>query len=184
MNEDGSHGEGIDQVFGANLREARTWRGLTQEGVARMMQQRGFDFHQATVYKIESGKRSVSVGESFALAEVLDAPIAELTRSRRDSLHSEMTRLDLEALKITSRLRRIREAVQDLDPMVDQLLASARNAETTFGQEDGAVARRYAPLKEAVDAMRPEQVYAFLDGPDAASYDAGRVPGYGQDSLF
>ncbi|WP_433931028.1 helix-turn-helix transcriptional regulator [Curtobacterium flaccumfaciens] len=184
MSEDGSHGESIDQVFGANLREARTWRGLTQEGVARMMQKRGFDFHQATVYKIESGKRSVSVGESFALAEVLDAPIAELTRSRHDSLRSEMARLDLEALKITSRLRRIREAVRDLDPIIGELLANARHVEKLFEQEDGEVSQRYAPLKEARDAMHLEQVSAFLDSPDAASYDRGGVPGFGQDSLF
>ncbi|MEJ8284542.1 helix-turn-helix transcriptional regulator [Curtobacterium citreum] len=184
MNEDDATGGGIDQVFGANLREARTWRGFTQEGVARKMQKKGFDFHQATVYKIESGKRSVSVGESFALAEVLDAPITELTRSRHDTLQTELARLDMEALKVIGRMRRIQEAVRDLDPMIDELLANASTAEKTFEQTAGEVTQRYDPIRDARKAASLEAITSFLEGPDAALFFQRDVPGHGQDSLF
>jgi len=42
------------------------------------MQARGHRFHQATIYKVESGTRRVSVGEAAALAEVLDVPLTSM----------------------------------------------------------------------------------------------------------
>lgn len=63
--------ENIDVNFGATLREAREARGVSQAQLAVEMRERGFDFHQQTVYKIESGNRKVTVGEAVGLADVL-----------------------------------------------------------------------------------------------------------------
>jgi transcriptional regulator with XRE-family HTH domain len=184
MDMNASDGSGIDQVFGANLREARTLRGMTQENLARAMQVKGFDFHQATVYKIESGKRSVSVGESFALAKALDTPIDELTRSRHVTLDSELVRLDLEALKLATRLKRIRDAAREIDPLLEELLAKAEFAQTNFERPDGEIEGRYIKLREAREAIDTDRISAFLEGPETKAYQKAHGTLLIEDYLF
>jgi transcriptional regulator with XRE-family HTH domain len=69
----------VDDIFGGSLKQWRELRDLTQEAVTAKMVERGFDFHQSTLYKIESGKRRVLLGEGMALAEILDVPLSKLT---------------------------------------------------------------------------------------------------------
>lgn len=73
-----NHPRGADATFGNAFRTARQ-RTHSQEQVAEEMQKRGFDFHQATVYKIETGKRKVTIGEALALAEIVRVPIEVLS---------------------------------------------------------------------------------------------------------
>jgi transcriptional regulator with XRE-family HTH domain len=68
-----------DSIFGSRLRYSREAAKLTQETLADSMQSRGFDFSQATIYKIENGKRKVSIGEALALAEIVASDITALT---------------------------------------------------------------------------------------------------------
>lgn len=68
-----------DGEFAALLRTERLIAGLTQEQVVERMNALGYsNFHQATVFKIESGQRRVTVGEAYSLAKVLDVPLAHL----------------------------------------------------------------------------------------------------------
>ncbi|MEF2977275.1 helix-turn-helix transcriptional regulator [Subtercola sp. YIM 133946] len=77
-----------DDAFAVTFRRARERKGLTQEDVARHMTMRGYDFHQQTVYKIESGKRKVTVGEGVALAELVHIPVESLADRFPDSPES------------------------------------------------------------------------------------------------
>lgn len=66
--------EGIsqwDEAFAHAVRGAREASGKSQAWLASEMASRGFEFHQATVYKVETGKRRVSIGEAKAIAQVL-----------------------------------------------------------------------------------------------------------------
>lgn len=65
---------GADQNFAVNVRHYREQIGLSQEELAQRMSERGFGFTQATVWKIEQGKRAVRVGEAVALAAALELP--------------------------------------------------------------------------------------------------------------
>lgn len=95
----------IDDVFGEGLKYWRELRGLTQEAVTALMVKRGFDFHQSTLYKIESGKRRVLLGEGVALAEVLNVPLDRLTSPQPGSEPALLAqlklggRLELEAIQ-------------------------------------------------------------------------------------
>lgn len=60
-----------EENFSQNVKFLREKLGLSQEAVAEKMQERGHSFHQATVYKIESGTRRVTVSEANALAQIL-----------------------------------------------------------------------------------------------------------------
>lgn len=87
----------IDDVFGEGLKYWRELRGLTQEEVSAQMTKRGFDFHQSTLYKIESGKRRVLLGEGVALAEVLQVPLDRLTSPQAGSEPALLAQLKLGA---------------------------------------------------------------------------------------
>jgi transcriptional regulator with XRE-family HTH domain len=68
-----------DDAFAAALRIARERAGITQAELADTMSKRSFDFHQQTIYKIEAGKRRVTIGEGLALADIVGVPIEDLT---------------------------------------------------------------------------------------------------------
>lgn len=80
----------VEQNFATNVREYREQLGLSQEDLAQRMAERGFGFTQATVWKIEQGKRAVRIAEAVALMDALGLPSwMNLTRSphafRRDA---------------------------------------------------------------------------------------------------
>ena len=80
----------VEQNFATNVREYREQMGLSQEELAQRMVERGFGFTQATVWKIEQGKRAVRIAEAVALMDALGLPSwMNLTRSphafRRDA---------------------------------------------------------------------------------------------------
>ncbi len=77
-----------DEVFGSALRKARERRGMTQAELAEEMHYRGFDFQQQTIYKIEAGKRKVTVGEGIALADILAVPLEMMIEADNSSLRS------------------------------------------------------------------------------------------------
>lgn len=66
--------EAVDRNFATNLREYREHLALSQDELAQRMTERGFGFTQATVWKIEQGKRAVRIGEAVALVDALGLP--------------------------------------------------------------------------------------------------------------
>ena len=52
---------------------------MSQEDLARAMAARGFRWHQATVYKTETGTRRVRLAEASAVAAILGVPVGYLT---------------------------------------------------------------------------------------------------------
>lgn len=87
----------VDEAFGANLRYYREASGWSQVELAQRMRDRGFPFHQATIYKLEDSKRQPKLNEAVALSEVLEVPLEhlisdasspELGRARRDYMQA------------------------------------------------------------------------------------------------
>lgn len=73
-----------DDSFGSAVRNARESAAMTQVQLADAMRERGFDFHQQTVYKIEAGRRKVTVGEALAIAELVAVPLDILAARNPD----------------------------------------------------------------------------------------------------
>ncbi|GAA1082999.1 hypothetical protein GCM10009648_21710 [Tsukamurella spumae] len=66
-----------EAAFGAKVKQWRRGRGWSQDELASRMTELGFDMHQTTVAKIESGNRPLRVAEAAALAHIFDAnPLA------------------------------------------------------------------------------------------------------------
>ncbi len=61
----------VDRNFATNLRDYREQLELSQDELAQRMTERGFGFTQATVWKIEQGRRAVRIAEAVALVDAL-----------------------------------------------------------------------------------------------------------------
>lgn len=70
-----------DQRFITNLRLARERAGLSQEGLAERMNERGYTaFRQQTITRIENGHRKVSLEEAVQLAQAVGSTADALSR--------------------------------------------------------------------------------------------------------
>lgn len=81
----------LERNVSTNVRRLRETRGISQEDLAQRMADRGHAFSQATIWKIEQGKRPLKMTEAIALAE-------ELGLSRWGDLAMEPTWLEREGL--------------------------------------------------------------------------------------
>ena len=104
----------VDDLFGGSLKYWRELRDLTQEAITAKMVERGFDFHQSTLYKIESGKRRVLLGEGIALAEILDVPLSRLTEPEVNSEPSLLASLKFGAKLEIDAIHRALNALTDV----------------------------------------------------------------------
>jgi transcriptional regulator with XRE-family HTH domain len=64
--------------FGDNVRQNRERKGMSQGDLARKMTERGWPWHQSTVYKTEHGSRRTEAFELHDLAEILGVPMGHL----------------------------------------------------------------------------------------------------------
>jgi len=92
-----------DRIFAGRLLALRKTAGLTQEQLAQRMTMAGNAMHRSAIAKIESGDRSVSVGEAVQLAEVLGADLAELTTERPAVTEEEKVHRDRIELQVQIR---------------------------------------------------------------------------------
>jgi len=127
---DGSHAApSAESVFAQNLKALRDDRKLSQEALAERMAERGFKWHQATVYKVEQGGRQIQLGEARTVAEILGIPLDAMTEGTenivalghlRDDIH-ELERVSARFLHIYRlyeevRLRLLAKLDEDGDP--------------------------------------------------------------------
>jgi transcriptional regulator with XRE-family HTH domain len=75
--------ESADSRLGMNVRRLRDKKGMTQAALAEAMTERGWQWHQSTVARVESGQQSVRFAEAEALIQILGTTLDMLT------LHSE-----------------------------------------------------------------------------------------------
>lgn len=75
--------------FGENLRRLREQLGVSQSGLAREMAERGFQFHQTTISRIEAGDRPVRLAEATTLAEIVRTSVSMLIMQPVELRYSE-----------------------------------------------------------------------------------------------
>lgn len=68
----------MDDLFAVRMRRHREKVSKTQHQVAKAVRLAGHEFSRQTVYKIELGRRTVSVGEAFAIADALGVELTGL----------------------------------------------------------------------------------------------------------
>ncbi|WP_218220244.1 helix-turn-helix transcriptional regulator [Nesterenkonia sp. Act20] len=69
-----------ERYFSQNLRERRVEQGLSQDALAELMQEQGFEgFNQMTVSRLEKGTRPVRLSEARALAFLLQTSTEQMS---------------------------------------------------------------------------------------------------------
>ena len=76
---DSQEAESADVRLGANLRRRREAERMTQVELAEAMTARGWQWHQSTVARVESGQQSLRFAEAEALVEILRMTLDRLT---------------------------------------------------------------------------------------------------------
>ncbi|WP_307223360.1 helix-turn-helix transcriptional regulator [Microbacterium arborescens] len=116
-----------DTAFADWIKDARTRAGVSQEELARRVRERGFDFQQQTIYKIEKGSRRVSIGEAVALADALDQNLALFAEKDPASRAALRLRIEQQAkeiltgmVEVESLVRRHRDAMMRLAADVEK----------------------------------------------------------------
>ena len=66
--------EAQERHYGQTVRQWRIARGWSQEDLARLLAERGFDMHQTTVAKLEKGQRPLRLAEALCLADICGQP--------------------------------------------------------------------------------------------------------------
>lgn len=94
-----------EEIFAVNLKALRNDRGMTQSELARHMADKGFKWHQATVFKLENGERQIQLGELREISKLFNVAldrlvegtdrIAELSKLRQDVQRLDQVRVRL-----------------------------------------------------------------------------------------
>jgi transcriptional regulator with XRE-family HTH domain len=76
-----SHGMFSPSATGARVRELRGESRYTQADLAAAMSSMGFRWHQNTVFRVEKGRRQVTLEEAAGLAAIFCTPLDGLGRA-------------------------------------------------------------------------------------------------------
>ncbi|WP_420368594.1 helix-turn-helix domain-containing protein [Curtobacterium sp. L1-20] len=118
-------------AFARGVRLHREQRGESQQWLADQMRDAGHEWHQSTVYKVETGKRKVMVEEAASIADIFGVPIAQLLASSdrvvamnrvltsAHSLADTIYELDVMALKAHRLRAALAVACADYDDLED-----------------------------------------------------------------
>lgn len=115
-----------DSQVGANIREIRTARGMTQAQLAEMVSKQGITFRQQTVVKIEAGQRPLRLREADVVANALDVDLASLLDTR--GTFTVTTELIHESRMALEAYHRVHDTMTELlaaQAIVRRLLAEA-----------------------------------------------------------
>lgn len=82
----------VEADFGARVRALRKSLDRSQEAVVSRMRQAGYDWHQTTLSKVESGQRGVSLNEAYCLALIVGAHLRDFLDQGPGELQREADR--------------------------------------------------------------------------------------------
>jgi transcriptional regulator with XRE-family HTH domain len=155
-----------EDTFASNLKRWRIAKGMTQEALNNAMVERGFDFHPTTIYRIETGRRRVLIGEGIALAAVLDVPLEVLAGNDENSEAELLTKMRLGA---ESMLFFMKNASNELSEarLRCQIYIEANlkkmeklgvsESKSYFGEKETTAAAYYAPFLQAKEELQAQK---------------------------
>lgn len=142
-----------DAAFADWLKQARKNAGLSQDELASAMAERGHDFHQQTVYKIESGNRRVSIGEAISLADSVGAPLSLFMESDPVSLPARRAEIELKTKRLLESLVALEKQVRDGRNALQELRELASTFDDAAGDDLQDWWGSTSTAKEALDPL-------------------------------
>lgn len=143
----------------ANIKNERLRSGLSQEQLASALRSYGFDLHQSTIAKIESGKRPIRLAEMFAIADSLSVPWMSLMEGGRDIdiLPQEgMIPIDVWEAELEGLVFRREDVMQDIIQTVEEKARAYAEWDRMILVRVAALANAAARARRSDDAHSPE----------------------------
>lgn len=95
-----------ESLVGARIRSMRQDRPWSQEELAELMRQYGFNWFQSTVTKTEHANRPLRLNEAAALAQIFGIPLEGLVAFDLDPLEAKIREADVQLAQRKHRLER------------------------------------------------------------------------------
>jgi transcriptional regulator with XRE-family HTH domain len=166
--------EEADKRVGSNVRRLREAAGITQVELAQAMTERGWQWHQSTVARVESGRQSVRFAEAEDLVQILGTTLERLTRAASEG--PEVAAIEESSRRLRRTFERMANAVRDHALEMDnarQTLASHRHS--SYRRVEVANAELDATIQDlGVERAHDEGLYR---------YEEKRRKDKGQDTL-
>jgi transcriptional regulator with XRE-family HTH domain len=117
----------FNKRVGANVKQYRLARGMSQADLAAQLTVRDFPFHQQAILKVERGTRPLKVEEVSAIADIFGIGVDAL-------LQSEARQTELRLLQHVTRLEM---EIDELDRQLVSKRRSLEGARETLAKLDG-----------------------------------------------
>lgn len=135
----------LDLLFALNMKAMREHRGIGQGRFADLMAERGYSWHQSTIPKVETGARSIRIGEAAAVADILGVPIEDLFETGDLTEFAELT-------SALSRVSAAKDFLAAAQSEYEQAVVDARARLVTASHRDVASAsKKYQPVVELIN---------------------------------
>ncbi|BBX62797.1 hypothetical protein MSAS_19710 [Mycobacterium saskatchewanense] len=132
-------------IFAENLRVLRDAAGMSQSQFARAMSDRGFNWQQVTVYKVEKKHRQIQLGEAEAAARILNVPLQQMIRADSETA-VQLQRIRLRAWRLRDARLKMVDAVDDYELVRTELRAAIDDAAGLLPAKESEELRREASL--------------------------------------
>ena len=167
------------ETLGANVRYLREHASISQTELARRMTDRGWPWHQSTVYRVESGRQAVRFDEVQDLADLLGVTLDRMTWAIGESAELELAEGALTRLKDAHV-----SAIQAIVQLHVARAAAERAARDAVRSEYAHVREAAAPIAEGLlttmiervvsaGELEWEQMAEELDGDQAGETSQG-----------
>lgn len=137
-----SGGHAAEEHLPGNLRRIREHRGMSQSALAAAMSERGWPWHQQTVYKIENGKQMPGLGEVTDLADILRITVDRLTWTGPEVNAAEL---------VSHAIGNLREAWNEVADAVARLHAATAGAKHTLAESEESPYRRVQDARRGLE---------------------------------
>ena len=147
-----------DSAVGQRVAELRRQKGLRQEDFLELLEARGVGWTQATLSRVEGGKRALKATEAFAVADALGADVAQLNPAGGGLLNQ----IQSHRLKYREAQSATRTAAARENNLRDRLIALTLADEIQSGRSEFTVhgsPRRFVQL--VGHALYEERAWAF-----------------------
>lgn len=145
------HRDELSRQFGENLRRLREHREMSQADLAHAMAARGWQWHQATVYKVEHAERRTEGIEARDLADILRVTIDRLFWAGPEVNAAEL---------VNHAIGNLREAWNEVADATARLHAARAGAEHTLAESEKSP---YRMVQDARRGLEEDLADATLD---------------------
>jgi transcriptional regulator with XRE-family HTH domain len=151
-------GKWTRDYFSRRLKDEREKSGMTQDQLAKLLEDRGIAMRVETVARIEKGSRDVKIDEASAIADIFDTSVDSLLGRTVGGQEAEQSH----AMDVLA--DEARKLASQMGGAADRMRLAYQHLSHQFGLDyiDASTAGGHSPLIPEEDSLTVEQRRAYL----------------------